>query len=579
MKVIITKVPQNSKLKRGDTVNASGAQIDALVEGGHEYMTEAEHEAIKAREENAEQSRVQAEDRAKAAVTEAVVQARGKGVFAPKEDTEAIEADALKMETTKAGLGVRYILNQPVKATNQDTLRNRVTGSSDKGPSGITVGASLQQEMDGYIRASEPMTKLIQGGNFKEAIAISRERASILAAGIKPLLNRGDDVRFRDLVAASNGMSHSEMVKAVQSDPDSHLGTVSTGLLLTEDLGYLVNMLGFLKSVSTDFSDKPARFGEPIYTRYKGVPDVLTYVPGVGFTSDATAISTAGAGTVQSALATATASAMATTPTNYVVTKSVPATTDVTVTLNQLKSVDIEFGLDKLASTVRNYFAEQKPMEIYALAEKIATHFMSTVYAASWSGAVTQFIEPLVSWNLKSLTRLKAAMSVSKIPPVGRFALLHTFYHDALLEDPAILTSKAILTLTNPSMSVFEQTRIPSYAGIQPIETQLASAAGSTVTAWTDPTTLGSITKVGFAGNASSMVFVSRVPQDFTSLAADLKIPATAAVEIVTEPESGISMMFWRYMDLGKMSIVVRACLMWGDAQGDPRTGFPIKPA
>ncbi len=184
----------------------------------------------------------------------------------------------------------------------------------------------------------------------------------------------------------------------------------------------------------------------------------------------------------------------------------------------------------------------------------------------------------MATFDLKTLTRLKALLSVSKVPDIGRFALLHTFYHDRLLEDPAILTSKAIISLVSKNQTVFEQTSIPPYAGIKPIETQLASAAGSTITSWSDPGTIGTINKVGFAGNMSSMLFVSRVPQDFTTLASQLGIPATASVEIVTEPESGISMMFWRYIDLGKMSIMVRACLMWGDHQGDPRVGIIIKP-
>ncbi len=141
-----------------------------------------------------------------------------------------------------------------------------------------------------------------------------------------------------------------------------------------------------------------------------------------------------------------------------------------------------------------------------------------------------------------------------------------------------MMAAKAILSLINKDQSTFEQTDMPAYVGIKPIETQLASAVGSTLTDWTDDTTLGSIDKVGFAGNASSAIFVSRVPQDFTGIATQLGIPATAAVEIVTEPSSGISMMIFKYMDLGKMSIVVRAMLMWGDAQGDPRVGIVIKP-
>ena len=73
------------------------------------------------------------------------------------------------------------------------------------------------------------------------------------------------------------------------------------------------------------------------------------------------------------------------------------------------------------------------------------------------------------------------------------------------------------------------------------------------------------------------MVFVARVPQDYTQILKD--IPATAAIEIVTEPDSGMSMLFVKYVNHQLASVSARCALMYGAAQGDPRVGIILKAA
>ena len=570
MKIVFIKAHENFKV--GDEYEVSAKQASPLLDEGF---------AITASEWQAKQEVIEGKKAEKTSnenkVKEAIVKAKADNKIEPKDETIQAKCLGWLEDGSDLSLVISHIESLPVKAS-LDNLGKRAT-SGTEAPQQVTVGASLEAAGEGYIKATEPMSALIKNGDFKEAFVLARERATIMRSEISPILAKGGNFMLKSLVKSAKSMGSKEIIRAVQTDPNSQLGTISTGLMLAQDLGFLMNKVNFLRYISTDFSDKPARFGEPIYSRYKSPPDVLTYVPGVGFTSDATAISVGSVGTTQSGHATATASAIATTPTNYVVTKSVPSTTDVTVTLNQLKSVDIEFGLDKLSSTVRDLFGEQKGMQTYALAEKIAQHFMATIYGATWSGTVTSYAKALANWDLKSLIAIKAKLGVSKVPDVGRFLILHTFYHDKLYEDASMMSAKAILSLINRDQTIFESTDVPAYVGIKPIETQLASAVSGTLTAWTDDTSIGTINQVGFAGNMSSAVFVSRVPQDFTSIASQLGIPATAAIEIVSEPETGISMMVFKYMDLGKMSIVCRVLLMWGDAQGDPRIGIVITPS
>src|SRR6266566_2179044 len=156
MKVIITKVPQNSKFKEQDVVDASGAELDALVEVGHAYVTETEHKAIKAREESEENNRKALVKAQETAVDGAIAEARKKGIFTPGEEVDVIRARAIKMESVESGLGVQHILSLPVK--KQEGLFARATTSDEGGGSRVEmISASLDDIGKGYIQAQEPI--------------------------------------------------------------------------------------------------------------------------------------------------------------------------------------------------------------------------------------------------------------------------------------------------------------------------------------------------------------------------------------------------------------------------------------
>jgi hypothetical protein len=127
-------------------------------------------------------------------------------------------------------------------------------------------------------------------------------------------------------------------------------------------------------------------------------------------------------------------------------------------------------------------------------------------------------------------------------------------------------------------MSAFESASLPVLFGLRPFESQYAAAdTNGDLVNWVDAGTLGSTVYVGFAGNVSAFLFVSRPPQDWTSVQTQLGIPPTASIRLVTEPDTGLTVMVFAYVDNAKMSISQRVCLMYGFAQGDPRAGLPIR--
>jgi hypothetical protein len=565
MKVVVTKVPADSKIRAGQALDLSGAELDVLAEAGHEYVTAAEHASTEREKATRRSMVVTAVNRA---VEREAILPKGEG----ENTAEKVTATAVKQ--LEQGADPEFVLafidGLPGKATitaNQRTTRFQQDMNGVPFTTMEVTGVDIKDASNGYIKAMEVQDGLCRSNQWSEAMKQSKEAAVIL----KKHHLKASDLLMTDAVKGATRFDPNTIKAATFSDPNSQVGALAGDLILMRNLGFLKYKLPWLGKLTTDFSGEPAKFGQAILTRFITPPGVLTWVPGVGFTSDASAIAAAGTGTTQSG---------GTTQASGTVTKSVPSTTDRSVTMNMFKATEIEFPVSLLGGTIRNLFAEQYSAQLYSLAENINTDTLGKIFASTWTGIKTSYVKALGAWNLASMIGVKNAMTISKIPDVGRFALLHSFYHDKLLEDSNLLSAKAILALINKDVSSFESGEVPSLFGVKPLESQLASATNAgALTTWTDDADLGTTNIVGFAGNMSSFLFVSRPPQDWTTTLTQLGIPQTASVRLVTEPDSGLTVMVFSYADNGKMAISQRVCVMWGSAQGDPRVGFPIKAA
>lgn len=576
MKAVIIKARGN--YQAGQEIEVAGDDFEVLERDGI-AVTRGEYTAIQAREAETKAVRASTITRHENAIKAKIAEAKKRNAIVPADET--VQAKSLERFKAFENASIEQIdqVAEIIGATI-DALQPKGHAELTKKWAGVNnatdregfraaeiqfQGVSFEDAGKEYVRCSEPMTNLVRSGDFKEAFKLSRERAIVASQHLMKPINAGDDFMLRDIIRAAD-----------YTDPNSQVGTLATGLILMRNLGYLKNKLSWMPYFTTDLRNEPIQFGHPVITRYITPPGVLTYIPGVGFTSDATTISNAGAGSVQSGIATQTSGT---------VTKSTPGATDVSVTINQFKGTEIEFPISTLAATVRNLFAEQRGAQTYSLAEHINDFVMQKIFASTWQGTVTSLTLGN-SFGLPGMIALKNRMTLSKIPDAGRFALLHSTYSDALLTDGNMLTAKAILALINKDASAFEQSDIPSLFGIKPLEAQRASYTAANAYASPNISPDGvtvdfaaaGVTKIGFAGNMSSMLFASRVPQDFTKAAQELGIPATSAIEIVTEPDSGLSVMVFKYVDNGKMSISHRVCLMYGAAQGDPRVGIVLAP-
>lgn len=513
-------------------------------------------------------------------IKDAVTRAKAREAIAPK-DTE-IEAGLLKelddvpLETLERVANLVVASVDARQAAELERIQRRETNSLNDDGNGVNIragaritgGYSLRGAAEKYVTCSEPMTKLIQEGKLKDAINLSRERSLLMASDIMSVYDKGENFAMRDLVKAADNV-------------DPSVGTLATGLVLMRNLGFLKNKLTFLDKISTDLRNEPVAFGQNVLTRYITPPNVLTFVPGIGMTSDAT--------TIANWKATITASNPAGTPqTSGTQTFSVASATDVNVVLNNYNGVEITFNNMTLGSTMRNLFAEQQAAQFYSLAEYINQQFLIMLFKATWSGISTAPFS-LCGGNapvgnsatnpmgLANIIAVKNKFTMNKMPDNGRFALMHSAYHDAILTDSNMLTAKSILALIKKDTGAFEDGELPTLFGVKVLESQLSAFKGGALVTITDPAQIpANASTIGFAGNASSALFVARIPQDYTKVIPD--IPATAAIEIVTEPDSGLSMLVIKRVNNQIESTYVRAGLMFGFAQGDPRQGFLLNP-
>lgn len=570
MKVVIRVPDQN--YKAGDVVEASGEQLSALLEGGL-AVTQAEWNT---------QQAVKASDRR--SIENAVVRAKERNALPPK-DENVLRASLARYDDGKASAEVLVELIDGMSARQDTVMATRTTSSSGLPPSGVEVtGISLEDASKGVLQASQPQDNLIKSGNFREAANLAKEAAQIMKQNHLKVFTSGGDFMLKDVVRAATTTDVNQTATS----------SLAGDLIIQRNLGYLVYKLPWIGKLTTDLSGEPVRFGQSILTRYIVPPSVLTWVPGVGFTdandglTGAQQVSDSGNGSAPSTQAAAhTLRAGASGNYAYdasnawgIPTKSQPSTPDKSVTLGMFKATEVEFPVSLLAGTIRNLFSEQLGAQTYSLAEEINKYVLTTLLAATWNGKKTEYVKALANWNLAGMIGVKNAMSTAKIPDVGRFCLLHSFYHDKLLEDSNLLSAKAILSLIKHDLGSFENGEIPTLFGVKPLESQLCSATSAGVlTEWTNDAAPETTNIVGFAGNMSSGLFVSRPPQDFTQIATQLGVPVTASVRLMTEPDSGLTVMVFSYADNGKMSLNQRVCLMYGAAQGDPRVGIVIRNA
>lgn len=562
MKAIITKPVAGTSYKPGDQWEGSPQDFAVLASEGV-AVTESEW--------NATQAIVKAcEQRVDAALAEATKAGR----FLPKEDTSTVRATALSMESVLEGAGVQYIGSQPVKQAPEG-FGKRVTTSQPVQASGtIELGElGLRDTVKAVLHANEPFIKAQANGGviraarmdpraIEDAIALSRTR-SVITAKLAEMVANGAEFSAADV---NNIVRAGDYADPGASNP---VGILNTGLLLQWNLGWLANQLAPIADITTDVSGQPALFNQVVRTRYISVPGVM--------------------------LKTAT-NAWSTVP---------ASTTDVNVTMDTHAGVPISFNNNILAATPRQLFNELKAPQMYGLGEYIMYKLIYTAFNGSTrianDGTTTSTITMNPAYGVFSVAGatlatftadLPEAMDESKFPGgdeepgdpnLQRFAWVHgRVYASAAADTNFVINQSLWGAIAKTGENLIETGRFSRLGNIKFRKSQLVtdqctvSGSGTAASPYTvSAGTFASSTYCGLAGTRNALLFVSRVPLDYTKVLPD--VPSTAAVELVTEPKTGLTFMVVKYLDHAYELANLRVQLMFGTAIGDERQGMLLK--
>jgi hypothetical protein len=324
-------------------------------------------------------------------------------------------------------------------------------------------------------------------------------------------------------------------------------GTLS-GLLLVlqKNLGFLKNRLPLLTKITTDFRNEPALYDQWVRTRYLTYPTVYDYT----------------APTFSS-----------TTPSSTETQKTAAAVTDVDVRIDKNKRVWVPIDTAVLSGTVRNLFQEQRAPGIYALADQMTQDLVYTIINGSTNagGTTNAFSTTAASLAIADakdvqtwIPAIGLKADVAKMPEVGRYLFLHSAYWRAMESDRNFAQLQAIAYATSKQNPVFGED-LDTPFGFEIEHSQLM----------TDNATYGSATVLGFCGTKESLILVGRIPQDYTQA---IEAPPTATIQILTEPETGLSIMVSQFVNNNLETANLRIAIMYGTAVGLKTCGFLIGP-
>lgn len=584
MKIVIGQtVPQGVELAPGSRHDMDVTEIQALDVKGVPYMLASEYDAnerIKAAEQK---SKDQVKASSIALITAAVVRAKDRKAILPKDESVLAEslanAEALDYSVKATELIVSKV--DAMQASVVPTKNGERITTSHDGTTFIEIGdEGFKETVKAYFKVSEPFLKEHKNGGAVRACGRGESAIPALNALVKASQERAIVAqRMTDFIVKGANISENELRNIVKAgdypDPASNnpLGVLNTGMLVQMNLGMLSYQLAILDDITTDVAGAPVLFNQMVRTRYLQIPKVM-------LKTNTNAWPVAGA------------------PTG--------TTVDVNVTMDTHAGVPLSIGNGVLSSTPRQLFNEQRQPQLYALGQYVLYKLIynifngNTRYAndASTTSTITFANTPYSvasgGSNLATFTAdLPEYLDELRMPGgdeapgddnLARFVWVHGRIYAIAAADTNFVLNSSIQgirgqTPNNPLLTG----RYERIGNLKFRKSQLMTNNVSATGSGADSTTNGievaagdyaAAASVGFAGTRSSLLFVSRVPNDYTQVLPD--VPSTAAIEMVTEPKTGLTFTIVKFLDHAYETANCRVQLMFGTAIGDERQGVKI---
>jgi hypothetical protein len=405
-------------------------------------------------------------------------------------------------------------------------------------PINATSSTALRVGRDGAVRitAEDPsaifgkMYRLHKESRFadhKGKLVASKDFAAIYATEIAPREENGKWIYHPNAIRLlSNTFKEVNESPLMAADvTDGSLGTLAGTLVTQRVLELLKFMFPALTSFTTDFSDQPVTYNQTIMTRTVTVPGLVTYSTTTGWPD------------------------------------SSAATTDVPVTLNNHKGVQITFNEQLMASTMRKLFDEFAPAQSYALGKGLVDSIYANITDANFTNNT---VVTAANFNRGAVIDVATQLNLRGVPliPGSRTMILYSTYFGALQKDAAIT-----------GLAQFQRPGL-----ITEIQPSNGAAYGITVSGFniydSPNLPLNNANLNGFAGSKSALIIVTRTPNDYSQ---QLGGASYGNVQMVTDTDVGITVMSVQYIDHRLAVATSRLALMWGSAAGQGAAGQLIK--
>jgi hypothetical protein len=438
-----------------------------------------------------------------------------------KAASENVDAAIKAKDAEIAGLKAKEAeLHQAIKAQRAKEADGHIKAAIARGALPIKDEA-IQAKWRGLLEADPSNLVLLEAlpGAKQLTQTLTGGRAEITREDSRAIMARFEAEKD----PLKRGLIYAKELRARLNDPfqvDDVImaaDTYSTTLVVQRVLDLLKWNYPILGAITSDFSPEAASYGDAITTRTIGAPTVGTYNTTTGYaTGNAT-------------------------------------TADVAVTMNAHKFVQVSFNANVVASTRRKLYDEQVQTSYNGLAKDLSDALLALVTTANFTN--TPIDSALVDFDRTTLVDLGVALTVAKVPIDGRTVLLTPTYYGKLAKDTSIVSA-----LVNVAAGGAIATgRLPRIHGFDVIEQANLPTTGNLV---------------AFGFNPSALVLATRTPGDY---AAALPTVTTAALQIVTNPEDGFSVLMTQYVDHTLGQAIWRIAIMYGVAKGQVAAGTIIR--
>lgn len=303
--------------------------------------------------------------------------------------------------------------------------------------------------------------------------------------------------------------------------------TLTVGEIMQDTLeAFKVQLPMLMNGFSGDFSSATAKKDETITSHIRGLPSVQDYDATSGY-----------------ALNQVEGDALL---------------TDVTVSMNRLKHVPVRVKyLTQLASK-KNLYREAIADQAYVLGKSVVDYALSLVVEANFS---YEKVESTANTTLDTLEAIRSGLNTNGAMQSGRFGIVNTPTAAALQADTRVASADYYGQLNGAT----GYRTFRSIAGFQNVYEYPDFPANS-------------ISLAGFFGDRRGIHIATRIPSNDSELAAAIPgLPPKAKFEVVTDPDSGLSLLGIYWIADGTFDVWCTMALLYGATAGAQGGGAGTK--